>query len=66
MIIRNNTHEPLAVRVKGLGLPEEEDEELLELEPGEEEDVEGRFLEELLIEPSPVPHFVSQVEINEN
>ena len=54
MIIRNNTKQDITIRVKGLGLPAEEDEEEFELGPGEEEDVEDRFLEELVIEPSSV------------
>lgn len=67
MIIRNNTYEPLAVRVVG----EDEDEITLELEPGEvgftsEEEVEDRFLTEVIIEPSSTPHFVSTMQINGN
>lgn len=68
MKIRNNTYQPLAIRIKGLGFPdnEEEDSTLIELEPEQEEEVEGRFLEELVIEESREPHLVTQVELNEN
>lgn len=66
MLIKNETHEPLAVRVRGLGLPAEENEELLELEPGEEDEVEDRFLEEIIIEHSSKPHIVVTMNINGN
>lgn len=56
MKIRNETHEPLLVRAN---------DEVLELEPGEEGEV-GDVIEEVVIEHSPKPHFVSTMQINGN
>jgi len=65
MKIQNNTYEPLVVALRNLeGFDDRE--ELLE--PGQTSE-DWLHLEEediITIEPSSQPHFVSQVEINEN
>ena len=62
MIIRNDTYEPLAVRITH----ELFDDELVELEPGQEEAIDAEFVRTLVIEESRTPHLVTQVGINEN
>lgn len=64
MKIRNDTYEPLVVALRIEGYDDRE--ELLEPGQTSEDWVHLEDEDVITIEPSPEPHFVSQVEINEN